>query len=208
MTNAIEWTSWFGTAVFAVSGVLAARHKQLDFFGLIVIAAVTALGGGTLRDVLLGSYPVGWVKDPEHLAVTTIAAALCFFSGRFMVRSRTAQTLLYIFDALGLAVFTIMGARKTLELGHSVVIATSMGMITGAAGGMIRDLLCGEIPLILRKEIYATAALAGAFGWVFLRKHLDPESAAWISILIIFTIRLLAIQWGLRLPVFRGERNH
>jgi uncharacterized membrane protein YeiH len=206
--KALEWTGWFGTAVFAMSGVLAARNKQLDLFGLIVIAAVTALGGGTLRDVLLGSYPVIWVKDPAHLAVTTLAAALSFFSGRFMLRSRTAQTLLYISDALGLAVFTVIGAQKTLELGYSVVIATSMGMITGAAGGMIRDLICGEVPLILRKEIYATAALIGAFAWVALQKHLDEESAAWIAILIIFTIRLLAIQWRLRLPVFQNERNH
>jgi uncharacterized membrane protein YeiH len=206
--NALEWTSWFGTAVFAMSGVLAARTKQLDFFGLVIIAAVTALGGGTLRDVLLGSYPVVWAGDPTHLSVTTLAAGLCFVSGRWMLRSRTTQTLLYICDALGLAVFTIIGTQKALDLGHSVVIATMMGMITGSAGGMIRDLICGEIPLILRKEIYATAALFGAFVWIALRKQMDSESAAWLSILIIFTIRLLALQWGLRLPVFRGERNH
>lgn len=206
--SALEWTSWFGTAVFAVSGVLAARNKQLDFFGLVVIAAVTALGGGTLRDVLLGSYPVIWVKEPTHLAVTTLAAALCFFLGRFMLRSQTAQTLLYISDALGLAVFTIIGTRKTLDLGHSVAISTTMGMITGAAGGMIRDLICGEIPLILKREVYATAAWTGALAWVALRKHIDEESAAWIAILIIFSLRLLSVQWGLRLPIFRGERHH
>ena len=155
--NWLHWTIWFGTAVFAASGVLASRTKRLDFFGVIVIASVTALGGGTLRDVLLGSHPISWIGDPTILWVTSGVGAFTFFLARSLRESATTSLLLYVSDAVGLAVFSIVGTAKTLSLGESPLIAIVMGVITGAAGGLIRDLLVGEVPLILKREIYATA---------------------------------------------------
>ena len=198
--NWLNWTIWFGTAVFAASGVLASRTKRLDFFGVIVIASVTALGGGTLRDVLLGSYPVSWVGDPSILWVTILIGAITFFLARFLRESTTTSLLLSISDAVGLAVFSIVGTEKTISLGGSPLIAIVMGMITGVAGGLIRDLLVGEVPLILRREIYATAALLGAGAWILLRASVGDEAASAISIAITLLIRLLALRWNLRLP--------
>lgn len=198
--NWLHWTIWFGTAVFAASGVLASRTKRLDFFGVIVIASVTALGGGTLRDVLLGSHPISWIGDPTILWVTSGVGAFTFFLARSLRESATTSLLLYVSDAVGLAVFSIVGTAKTLSLGESPLIAIVMGVITGAAGGLIRDLLVGEVPLILKREIYATAALIGAGAWVLLRSTLGEELASAVSIAITLLIRLAALRWNLRLP--------
>jgi uncharacterized membrane protein YeiH len=172
----------------------------LDFFGVIVIASVTALGGGTLRDVLLGSHPISWIGDPTILWVTSGVGAFTFFLARSLRESATTSLLLYVSDAVGLAVFSIVGTAKTLSLGESPLIAIVMGVITGAAGGLIRDLLVGEVPLILKREIYATAALIGAGAWVLLRSTLGEELASAVSIAITLLIRLAALRWNLRLP--------
>jgi uncharacterized membrane protein YeiH len=190
----------FGTAVFAISGALAAGRKRMDLFGVCVLALVTAVGGGTLRDVLLGVRPIFWVSDQTYLYVSLAAAIVTFAGAR---RQLVPARLLLVADALGLAVFTVIGAKKALLLGHTWLIATVMGMMTGVVGGMIRDLLRGEIPLILRAEIYATASLCGAVGFVVLYDSFDlPFAATPVSIGITLLLRIAALKWRLSLPLF------
>lgn len=192
----------FGTAVFAIAGALAAGRKQMDLFGVTVLSVVTALGGGTLRDLIL-NVPVGWTLDNTYIYVACIASIATFYSAR--VRRIPSQVLLYS-DALGLAVFTVLGAHKALELGFSPTIAIIMGVMTGAFGGMIRDVLAGEMPLILRKEIYASASLAGALVYVLTDLYFGMQ---WwnvvATLLIILIIRVASIRYQLELPVFRDS---
>ena len=148
-----------GTTIFAVTGSLAAGRKHLDVFGVVVLSLATALGGGTLRDVALGSLPVFWVADPLYIIAAGVASLATFAVARV---HRLPEGLLRVADALGLAVFTVIGAERALAAGAPYLVAVLMGMVTGVAGGMIRDLLSGEVPLILRREIYATASLCGA----------------------------------------------
>ena len=185
--------------MFAISGVLAAGRKGLDVLGVSVVAIVTAIGGGTLRDLLLDRHPVFWIADPTYLWVILGASALTLGYLRFWLASQRA---LLIADALGLAFFTIGGVQIAVQAGHPAVIAVLMGTITGVAGGMLRDILTGEIPLILRPgRLYATAAIAGAIGFVLLGKtSLRPEVAALVGMAVTATLRLAAIAYGLRLP--------
>lgn len=149
----------FGTAVFAFSGVLVAGRLRMDGFGVMVLAAVTAIGGGTIRDMILGATPVFWVRDPLYIWVV-IATALI---GMWMVKlpRRMPWYVLPVADAFGLALFTVIGAQKALNFGTSGLIAVLMGTMTGVAGGMIRDVLAREVPMVLQKEIYATACILG-----------------------------------------------
>ncbi len=195
----------FGVAVFAVAGSLAAGRKQLDLFGVVVVALATALGGGTLRDVTLGAYPVFWVSDPIYILVAAAASVMTFTAARFR---EPPKEILQVADAFGLAVFTVIGAQKAASLGVSPLIAVIMGVMTGVAGGMIRDVLFGKIPLILRKEIYATASLCGALVFVGLLSLIPNESLnIAIAVAVVLTIRLAAIRWELSLPVFRSTGN-
>jgi len=194
-----------GTAVFAVTGALVAGRKRMDVFGVAVVGLVTALGGGTLRDLILGSGPVFWSKDTAYVVVALVAAATTFFLAG-MVRMPTRA--LVVADALGLAIFTIVGAQRALDGHFSPLIAVVMGTMTGVFGGIVRDLLCGEVPLILRKEVYATASLAGGLVFVlFLRLQMSMPVAAVIAAAVILVIRLAAIHWGLSLPTFRAPEN-
>lgn len=189
-----------GTFVFAITGALAAGKKRMDIFGVAVLGLVTALGGGTLRDMILDVGPVFWVHQPIYLAVAVGAAIATFLIVRFFT---IPSDLLNIADAVGLAVFTVIGTDKALLLGLSPVIAVLMGVMTGVAGGMLRDILAGEIPLILRTEIYATASLSG--GIVFTLITLDTqarEAAVALSIVVTLGLRLSALKWKLSLPVF------
>jgi uncharacterized membrane protein YeiH len=195
----------FGTAVFAATGALAAGRKHMDVFGVVVVALVTALGGGTARDVVLGVGPVFWVHDAAYVIVAACAAVGTFVLARF---ARLPERALLVADAFGLAVFTAIGAQRAFAAGAAGLIAVLMGVMTGVAGGMVRDVLCGEIPLILRKEIYATASLAGATAFVLLRSggvERTPATAA--AVVLVLAVRLAAIHWRLSLPVFpeRGE---
>lgn len=200
----IYWLDLFGTAVFAISGALAAGRKNLDLFGVIVLGLVTAVGGGTLRDATLGATPVFWVVDPVYIIVASTAALITVVLARL---DRIPHGLLVKADALGLATFTVIGAEKALSLGFSPVIALVTGVMTGCFGGMIRDLLCGEIPLILQKEIYATAALFGAGVYVGVGLTPLPTAAAiWSGLLAALLLRLAAIRWHLQLPVFTTHR--
>jgi uncharacterized membrane protein YeiH len=191
-----------GVAVFAVSAVLAAGRKSLDVLGVVVIAVVTAIGGGTLRDILLDRHPIFWIADPTYLWVILGATVLTLGYVRFWIASRRA---LLVADALGLAFFTIGGVQIAQMEGHSAPIAMLMGTITGVAGGAIRDVLTAEIPLVLRPgRLYATAAIAGATLYVLLEANgVMRDAAALAGMGAIVGLRLLAIIWRLELPVVR-----
>lgn len=192
-----------GVAVFAASGVLAAARKNLDVLGVAVIAVVTAIGGGTLRDVLLDRHPIFWIANPIYLLV--ILAATVATLGFVRIWTPPTHGLL-IADALGLAFFTIGGVQVTTMAGHPDTIALLMGTITGVAGGMIRDVLTTEIPLILRPgRLYATAAIAGAGLYLLLvrRAGVQPDVAALAGMGTVAALRLAAIFWGLELPAVR-----
>lgn len=190
-----------GVAVFATSGALAAGRKRLDLLGVAVIAMVTAIGGGTTRDLLLNRHPVFWIDDPTYLLVSLAAAALTLVSIRF--RKPPGMSLL-IADALGLALFTIIGARVAEQRNLPGVIVVLMGTITGSAGGLLRDVLTGEVPVLLRQpDLYATAAIAGATAYlVFQSIGMDRTPAALLGVTTVAGLRLAAILWGVRLPVF------
>lgn len=187
-----------GTFVFAVSGWLVAARKQLDFFGAAVIAFVTAVGGGTLRDVLIGSTPVGWMQDINYLLVILGGMlAARFFRSVFEKLRKT----MFLFDSIGIGLFTILGLQKTLDLGLSPVIAIMMGTISAVFGGVLRDTLVNEIPMIFRKEVYATVCLAGGIIYVILGETaLNSDFRIIVTISIIITIRILAVvnNWSFR----------
>ncbi|MBW7909025.1 MAG: trimeric intracellular cation channel family protein [Kiritimatiellae bacterium] len=200
--------SMIGVAVFAISGVLAAGRKNFDFFGVVVIALVTAIGGGTLRDLLLDRRPIFWIGDINYLYISVAAALLALLW--VPRRPIPIRALLYA-DALGLALFTISGTRIAYELGFDPVISVLMGCITGVAGGVIRDILSAEIPLLLRdREVYATAAIIGSVIYLAVHKYWNTsqEVAAEWGILTVATIRIVAINWRLRVPVFKAPEKY
>jgi uncharacterized membrane protein YeiH len=195
-----------GVAVFAVSGALAAGRKRLDLLGVLVIATVTAIGGGTTRDLLLDRHPVFWVADPSYLAVITAAALLTVV----YVRWRPApEQSLAVADALGLALFVISGTGIARQLDLPAISVIIMGVLTGVAGGVIRDVLTAEIPMILhRGELYATAAIAGAAVYlVVLALDAPAPIPTLLGMGVIVALRLASILWGLRLPVFSVDRE-
>jgi uncharacterized membrane protein YeiH len=196
MRHALEL---LGVAVFAVSGVLAAGRKGLDLLGVAVIAIVTAIGGGTLRDLLLDRHPTFWIADTTYLWVILAATALTIGYVRFWIATRRA---LLVADALGLAFFTIAGVQIAEQSGVSELIAVLMGVITGVAGGVFRDVLTREIPLVMRPgRLYATAAITGAAAYVILVGWgIMPDAAALVGMAAIAGLRLAAILWRLELP--------
>jgi uncharacterized membrane protein YeiH len=195
----------FGVAVFAVSGSLAAGRKRMDIFGVVVLGIVTALGGGTIRDTLLDSGPVFWIHDPAYLLVAVVFSLLTFFTVRILTSHRLA---LLVSDAFGLAIFTAIGTATAFKTTDSFAVVVVMGVMTGTAGGMLRDVLSAEVPLILQREIYATASLCGSCIYVVL-KHLEFPGIACMAIAVAVTlaIRLAAIHWSLSLPVFDSREN-
>lgn len=192
-----------GVAVFAVSGALEAARRQMDPIGLIVIGTVTAIGGGTLRDLVLGVRPVFWVQDQIFL-ITCVVASVSVFWWAKALRSRS--TVLVWLDAVGMAMFAVAGTQKAVALGAPDVVAALMGVMTASFGGLIRDVLCNEKPLIFHKEIYATAALAGAVAFLGLRATpLSQELQAGMAFLVAFLVRAAAIHWGWSLPRYSGD---
>jgi uncharacterized membrane protein YeiH len=188
-----------GVAVFAISGALAAGRRSLDLIGVGVIATVTAVGGGTLRDLLLDR-TVFWISDPAYLYVCLIAALLTIIYARY--RHPPDRLILYA-DALGLALFSISGAQIAQSLGHGGIVVVIMGTATGVAGGLLRDVLVAEIPLILRQgRMYASASIAGVVAYLLLETLLDRSLAAVLGMATIAGLRLAAIAWDLTLPVF------
>jgi len=193
--------SLLGVGVFAISGALAAGRKSLDLLGVLVIAVVTAIGGGTLRDLLLDRHPIFWIQQTEILVVILAAAAFTLVYVRF--RDPPERALL-IADAMGLALFTISGTQLAEAAGVAGVNAVIMGVITGVAGGVVRDVLTAEIPLILRRgNLYATASIAGAAAYLILKANGIPQPVSSLTgIGLIILLRLAAIVWNIRLPTF------
>ncbi|MEA9391840.1 TRIC cation channel family protein [Acerihabitans sp. TG2] len=191
-----------GTAVFAVSGVLLAGKLRMDPFGVLVLGVVTAVGGGTIRDMALNHGPVFWVADPTDLVVAMIT---CFVTIMVIRQPRRLPPwILPVLDAIGLAVFVGIGVNKAFASGTGPLIAICMGVITGVGGGMIRDVLAREIPMILRTEVYATACIIGGIvhATAFHTFHIDAQHAAILGMAITLGIRLAAIRWHLKLPTF------
>jgi len=201
MDQLLHWFDLIGIAVFAFSGVLAAGHKQMDLFGAVVLACVTSTGGGTIRDIIL-NIPVFWLQEPYYLWIAVITGVVSFYLIRYL---QVPMRLLMVADAIGLAVFVVIGTQKGLEMGYSATIAIVMGMMTGTFGGVIRDVLSGDIPLLLRREIYATAALTGAAVLVALdaSDKLPGDLVVAIAVLVILSIRLAALRWNLSAPITR-----
>lgn len=193
--------SLVGVGVFAASGALAAGRKSFDLLGVVVIAGVTAIGGGTLRDVLLDRHPIFWIADPMQLVVILTATGLTLAWVRFR---KPPWTALLMADALGLALFTISGSQVAEQRGLPGIIAVVMGTITGSAGGVLRDILSGEVPLLLRHtELYATASIVGATVYLLVKDFgLAATPAALLGMATVAALRFAAILWRLRLPVF------
>jgi uncharacterized membrane protein YeiH len=201
VSQLVYWLDMAGVIVFALSGVVLACRHRMDPVGMLVLAAVTGIGGGTLRDLVLGVRPVFWVSDPTYLWVIFATVALALVGFHYI--HRLSRGFMPVADAFGLAIFTALGTHKALELGHAGEVATLMGMMTGVAGGMIRDVLAQRVPMVLREEIYATAAFAGGMVYVLfyaLEAPLVLTIAA--SLAATLSLRLAAIYWRLSLPVF------
>lgn len=195
----------FGTAIFAISGVLLAGRLRMDPFGVTVLGAVTAIGGGTIRDLTLGATPVFWITDTTYLWVIIITCIITMLLVRHP--RRLPWWVLPVCDAIGLAVFVGIGVEKALTFQDSYLVAVIMGVITGCGGGIIRDILAREVPMVLRREVYATACIiGGVFHTCALSLGASQESAFLSSIIATLVIRLGAIRWQLSLPTFALER--
>lgn len=192
---------YLGTFAFAVSGALAAAEKKLDLFGAVFLGFVTAIGGGTMRDMMIGNTPVSWLQDPVYFYVIVAAVGATFLFTKTILSFATA---LFFFDTIGISVFTVIGIQKGLHAGIHPPLAVMMGILTAVMGGIIRDVLCNEIPLIFHKEIYATACLVGGvFFLLFVFINMPEPFTALISAGVIFTIRSLSVRKGWALPRFK-----
>lgn len=196
----LHWLDLVGVAVFAISGALTAGRHRLDLLGVVVIATTTAIGGGTLRDVLLGRQPF-WIADPSYLVAIIVAALLMVPYVRF---ARPPERSLEVADALGLSLFSVAGAQVAEAAGVSAIIVVVMGTITGVAGGVMRDVLCNEVPMILRKgNLYAAAAISGLVVYILLRD--TPLPRPWPSLAamgVIASVRGASILFNWSLPEF------
>lgn len=195
----------FGTAIFAVSGVLLAGRLKMDPFGVTVLGSVTAIGGGTIRDMALGATPVFWITDTNYLWTILITCLLTMIIVRRP--KRLAWWVLPVCDAIGLAVFVGIGVDKAMHYQDSALVAIIMGVITGCGGGIIRDVLAREVPMVLRSEVYATACLiGGVFHTSALAMGCDSDTAFLTGVASTLIIRLGAIRWHLSLPTFALNR--
>ena len=187
-----------GTMAFALSGALTAMNKRLDPFGILIIAFVTAVGGGTLRDVLIGRTPVGWMLNLNYVYVVFIGYILAIL---FRKRFDKLRKSLFLFDTVGLGVFTLIGLEKGISIGLHPIICTALGTMTACFGGVIRDILCNEIPVLFRKEIYATLCIAGGILFFLLQElKLSDDIISPIVAVFIITFRLIAFKYNWSLP--------
>lgn len=206
LENFIYIADMIGVIACAISGVLVATRLRMDPFGIAVLAGVTGVGGGTLRDMMMGATPVFWIVDNTYIYIILLTALISVY---WLHRiHRFPAYLLPLLDAFGLAIFTVIGAQKALALGFSGPVAIAMGCITGVAGGMVRDLLGGQIPFVLQKEIYATASILGASLYVICNYFgFALITAMVIAMLGTLILRVCAIYWHLSLPVFSADRE-
>lgn len=199
LLNVIEF---LGTFAFAISGIRHAAAKHFDWFGGFVCGVAVAIGGGTLRDVMLGVTPF-WMTSSIYLVCTFIAQIFVIVFSRSLKR---LDNTWFLFDTLGLALFTIAGLQKTLDCGHPFWVAIIMGCMTGAAGGVVRDVLLNNVPVIFQKEIYAMASIIGGFAyWGMIEAGLDMTLSVIIAFLLICLIRILAVKYHISLPLLRDE---
>jgi uncharacterized membrane protein YeiH len=202
MIDFITLCDYFGTFAFAISGIRLASAKQFDWFGAYVVGVVTAVGGGTVRDILLNDIPF-WMTRPSYLIVSGGALLFVIIFRKYVIK---LNNTFFIFDAIGLGLFVIVGIVKTLEFGFPIWVAIVMGTITGSFGGMIRDILINEVPLVLRKDIYALACVFGGITyWGCLQFALPSALSQFISAATVFSIRILAVKYHISIPVLRGE---
>ena len=189
----------------AMTAALAAGRRKMDWFGVCVLAVVTALGGGTMRDTLLGHYPLSWVADPNLLLIACGAALVTIALARFM---ETLRWPFLILDALGLVVFTVIGCNVAIEMGQSPVIVVVAGMITGIAGGILRDVLCNDIPLVFSGELYATVSIVtGIIYYYGLQLGGAAELVTVVAVAVGFTLRVLAIRFNWSMPKFIYDKD-
>lgn len=187
-----------GTIAFAISGVLVAMDKRLDVFGVLIIAFVTAVGGGTLRDLLIGIKPVGWLNVPMHLMIIVVTVLLAII---FVKQLKYVRKSLFLFDTIGIGLYTMVGIEKGLAADLSPVMCIALGTITACFGGVIRDILCNEIPVIFRKEIYATVCILGGLVYFLLIQFPIENTIAYsMAIVTIIIMRVLAVQFKISLP--------
>ncbi|MDO8959956.1 MAG: trimeric intracellular cation channel family protein [Rhodocyclaceae bacterium] len=204
MENLIYWVGLVAVAVTALTGVLDAGRKNMDLVGVVVVGITTALGGGTLRDLLLDR-PVFWLSDQTYLVVAMATTLLCFALVRNL---RLPPRLFLIPDAIGLALFTILGTQVALQWQAPWLAASVLGVMTGVFGGVLRDVLCNDVPLIfMRGELYATASLTGALTLIGLQAlELSPVLAAWGGMTVVLVVRLLAIAFHITLPTYTARQ--
>lgn len=193
-----------GTIAFAISGVLVAMEKRLDLFGVLIIAFVTAIGGGTLRDLLIGNTPVIWMRDLTYVSTIFITVV---FAILFVNQLKYLRKSLFLFDTIGIGLYTMLGVEKGLEAELLPIMCIFLGTMTACFGGVIRDILCNEIPVIFRKEIYATACILGGASYFLLVSLTLHETYAYIAaICVVITLRLLAVKFGISLPnIYRKQ---
>ncbi|MCZ8316038.1 trimeric intracellular cation channel family protein [Phreatobacter sp.] len=205
MTALLPWLEWAGIAVFALTGALVAARKQMDPFGFALLGTVTGIGGGTLRDVLLGIRPVTWIIDPTAVVICAAVALAAFFTAHLFERENRARAILWA-DAVGLALFTATGAARALDAGAPAISAVLLGVVTATFGGIIRDILAGDVPLALRRDVYVTASLAGAVAFVAVNLWISPDLDDLAGFTTTFAIRALAIRGNWSLPTY-GRRD-
>ncbi|MBL4744828.1 MAG: trimeric intracellular cation channel family protein [Flavobacteriaceae bacterium] len=194
-----------GTAAFAISGALVAMNKRLDPFGVFIIAFVTAAGGGTMRDILTGRLPVGWMQDINYMYAIIIATSIAII---FRKKLRFLSRTFFLFDTIGIGIFTIIGTEIGVKAGFHPVISIALGTMTACFGGVTRDILCNDIPIIFRKEIYAIACIVGAITFLVLQEFFENTYIIYIgTTLIVITVRLLAVAFKLSLPTFYSDNR-
>jgi len=192
-----------GTFAFAISGALIALQKKFDPFGIFIIGFVTAVGGGTLRDILTGHHPIGWMIHLEYVYTIILAVIVTIL---FRKKLRYLRKSLFLFDTIGLGIFTIIGTKIGVAMNFNPIISISLGTMSGAFGGVIRDILCNEIPIIFKKEIYATACLFGSITFIFLNHFNLPQNITYfITMSMVIIIRLIAVKFHLSLPTFYSK---
>lgn len=201
--NLIYTIDILGTFAFAISGALVASDKKFDIFGILIIAFVTAVGGGMLRDILINAHPINWIGDLNYIWTIFLAVFLTFlFKSKIAFLSKT----LFLFDTIGISVFTLLGLQKGLSFDLHPFIAIIMGMVSAVFGGVLRDVLTNKIPLIFKKEIYASACLAGGLSYLILNLVAIPKEINFIiSASVIIIIRLISVKYELELPKINDD---
>lgn len=192
-----------GTIAFAISGALVAMNKKMDPFGVFIIAFVTAVGGGTLRDVLIGRQPVIWMTDSSYIFLIGFSA---FITILLRKKLKYLHKSLFLFDTIGLGIFTITGTEIGINAHFHPIISIALGTMTACFGGVIRDILCNDVPILFRKEIYATACIFGSIAFIILYNFNMNQTIVYVSTsLIVIAIRLVAVKYKLSLPTFYSE---